>query len=306
MSWLVFAFSGPVLWAASTHMDKYLVERYFKDSDVAVLLVFTALIGLITLPFIWVFAPGVAEVGLANAALMGLSGVLYMGAMLFYLQALQTEEASVVAPFFQAGPLFGFVLGYFVLGETLSPAQWAGGALIVGGTLLVSLRSQPHAVRRSARFNTRLAALMLACALALAVSSLIFKIFALRDEFWPTTFWMFVGEALFGAALLAVVSYRKQFIELLRSNPGAVLSINAANELINLGGGLGTRFALVLAPLSLVQAIGSTTTLFVFGFGVVLSVFFPALGRENLSRRELLHKGLAAVLVAAGAVLVTR
>ena len=24
--WLVFAFSGPVLWAASMHIDKYLVE----------------------------------------------------------------------------------------------------------------------------------------------------------------------------------------------------------------------------------------------------------------------------------------
>jgi hypothetical protein len=147
---------------------------------------------------------------------------------------------------------------------------------------------------------------MLACALSLAVSSLIFKMFALRDEFWPTTFWMFVGEALFGAALLAVGSYRKQFMDLLRQNPVAVLSINAVNELINLAGSLGTRYALLLAPLSLVQAIGSTTTLFVFGFGVILSVFFPTLGRENLSRRELLHKGLAAVLVAAGAALVTR
>ncbi len=147
---------------------------------------------------------------------------------------------------------------------------------------------------------------MLACALALAVSSLIFKIFALRDEFWPTTFWMFVGEALFGAALLGVASYRRQFIDLLRSNPVAVLSINAVNELINLGGGLGTRFALTLAPLGLVQAIGSTTTLFVFAFGVVLSVFSPTLGRESLSGRELLHKGVAAVLVAVGAALVTR
>ena len=73
-----------------------------------------------------------------------------------------------------------------------------------------------------------------------------------------------------------------------------------------LGGALGTRFALTLAPLALVQAIGSTTTLFVFGFGVVLSVFLPALGRENLSRRELLRKGLAAALVAAGAALATR
>jgi drug/metabolite transporter (DMT)-like permease len=305
MSWLVFAFSGPILWAASTHLDKYLLERYFKDSDVAVLLIFTALIGLITLPFIWLLDPKVADVGPPNAALMASSGLLYMGAMLFYLRALQSEEASVVAPFFQAAPLFGFVLGYLVLGETLSPSQMAGGALIIGGTVLVSLRSDLPDANFKTNFNGRLAALMLACALSLAVSSLIFKMFALRDEFWPTTFWMFVGEALFGAALLAIASYRRQFLALLRSNPAAVVSINAANELINLGGGLGTRFALVLAPLGLVQAIGSTTTLFVFGFGVVLSVFFPALGRENLSRRKLWPKGLAAVLVAAGAVLVT-
>jgi drug/metabolite transporter (DMT)-like permease len=50
MAWLFFAFSGPVLWAVSTHFDKYLVERYFKHSDVAVLLLFTALSGLLTLP----------------------------------------------------------------------------------------------------------------------------------------------------------------------------------------------------------------------------------------------------------------
>lgn len=299
MSWLVLAFSGPILWAASTHMDKYLLERYFKDLDVAVLLIFTALIGVITLPLIWWLDREVAGVSSFNAALMALSGILYMGGMLFYLQALQSEEASAVAPFFQAAPLFGFVLGYVVLGEILSPTQMAGGALIVGGTVLVSLRPG----RRRTKVNFRLAALMLACALSLAVSSLIFKIFALRDDFWPTTFWMFVGEALFGAELLAIPSYRRQFLELLRSNPGAVLSVNAANELINLGGGLGTRFALTLAPLSLVQAIGSTTTLFVFVFGVVLSVCCPTLGRENLSRRDLLHKGLAAVLVAAGAAL---
>ena len=34
MMWLLFAFSGPLLWAVSTHLDKYLVERYFKDSSV--------------------------------------------------------------------------------------------------------------------------------------------------------------------------------------------------------------------------------------------------------------------------------
>src|SRR6516162_485223 len=125
MSWLVFAFSGPLLWSVSTHIDKYLVEKYFKDAPAAAFLIFTALIGLFTLPFIWYFVPGVLALELASAAPMASSGVLYMGGLLFYLRALQGEEASTVAPFFQAAPLFGFVLGYLVLGETLSLTQMA-------------------------------------------------------------------------------------------------------------------------------------------------------------------------------------
>jgi hypothetical protein len=93
-------------------------------------------------------------------------------------------------------------------------------------------------------------------------------------------------------------------LHILKSNTAAVLSISAANELINLGGGLGMRYALTLAPLSLVQAIGSTTSVLVFAFGIVLSVFFPTVGREDLSRKELARKGAAAILVALGVILV--
>ena len=69
---------------------------------------------------------------------------------------------------------------------------------------------------------------------------------------------------------------------------------------------MGSRYALLFAPLSIVQAIGSTTTLFVFAFGIVLSVFFPGFGRENLSGSELAQKGMAAIIVAIGVALVTR
>src|ERR1700683_4907645 len=301
MSWLFFAFSGPVLWAISVHLDKYLVERFFKESNVAVLLLFTAFAGLLMLPFIWYFQPGVTNPTIGSIAVIAFSGVLYMGAMLLYLQALQSEEAAVVAPFFQASPLFGYALGYLVLGEKLSGRQLTGGVLIIVGALVVSLRLGAPA----GAFKLRLAMLMLGCGFVLSVASLIFKIFAIEVEFWTTTFWMFAGEAIFGAALLTVTSYRSQFVTLLRTNTAALLSINASNELINLGGGLGSRYALLFAPLSIVQAIGSTTTLFVFLFGVLLSLVSPRLGRENLSGRELAQKGVAAVFVALGVALVT-
>ena len=301
MSWVVFAFSGPVLWAASVHLDKYLVERFFKKSDVAVLLLFTAFIGVPLLPFIWYFEPAVTAPGAASIAVIAFSGILYMGAMLLYLQALQNEEASVVAPFFQASPLFGYGLAYLVLGETLTGRQMAGGLLIVAGALIVSLRFE----RGLRAFKARLAVLMLACGFALALSTLIFKVFAITVEFWTTTFWLFIGEAIFGCGLILVPSYRTQFLAMLRSNTVALLSINGSNELINLSGSLGNRYALMFAPLSLVQAIGSTTTLFVFAFGVVLSLCLPGLSRETLSGRDLIQKGVAAALVAIGVALVT-
>jgi len=297
--WLLFAFSGPVLWAVSIHLDKYLVGRYFAQSSVAVLLVFTALFGLLLLPPIWFFRPAVTELPLGGMALLALSGLLYMTAIFFYLQALQSEEASVVAPFFQAAPLFGYVLAYIVLGERLSAMQMLGGGLIVAGGALLSVGPDG---RRA--FKGRLVMLMLACAVALALTGLIFKIYAVRDEFWTATFWAFVGQALFGGILLAIARYRRQLAALLRANPAPVLAISGANELINLGGILGARYALLFAPLSLVQAIGSTTSLFVFAIGAALSVSYPALGREDLSAGNLAQKAVSALLVAAGAILI--
>ena len=301
-NWLLFALSAPVLWAISIHLDKYLVERYFKQTSVAVLLVFTALMGVLALPVIWWFRPEVLTLAWPDALLIGLSGVLFMGAIWFYLQALQSEEASVVAPLFQAAPLFGYLLGYFVLGETLSAVQTIGGLLIIGGALLLSI--QPRSRRTG--FNARLIALMLVCTFALALTSLIFKIFAIRDEFWTTTFWTFVGEGVFGAAILAVPRYRRIFFDLLRTNPIAVLSINGANELMNVTGSLGARYALLLAPISLVQAIGSTTGLFVFLFGVAITLFLPGVGTEDLSRANLARKALAAIVVVVGVILINR
>ena len=299
MSWLVYAFAGPVLWAISTHFDKYLVERYFKHSNVAVLLLFTALTGFATMPVIGFFNPEALTLPLATCGLMTLAGVLTMAALYFYLWALQGEEASVVVPFSQASPLFGYILAFLILGEVLTPKQMLGGALIVIGALAISID-----LRKGFRFKAKIAALMLGCAFASALSWLIFKAFAIRDDFWPTAFWMFFGQAAFGAGLFAIPSLRHEFVGMFRANPLPVLSINVANEAINLGGMLGSRYALVLAPLSLVQAVTGTTSIFVYAFGVIITLVCPHLGREDVSPRNLIQKGFAAIVVAIGVALV--
>jgi len=298
--WLVFALSGPVLWAVSTHIDKFLVDKYFRDSDTAVLMVFTAFIGVAALPVIWAFDPQVMALSATAIGVMTLSGILYMGAMLFYLRAIQREEASVVAPLFQANTLFTFALGLLILHEVPSLLQLGGAGLIVTGAIGLSL---DHSFRLRG-FKLRLVALMLAATLVLALSSVVFKFFAVHDEFWGTTFWTFVGEGLFGAAILAMPGYRSQFVRLFRRNPGAVVGVNAANELINLGGGLGVRYASLLAPVGVVSAISASATFFVFLFGILLTLIVPRLGRESLSARNLVQKAVGGALIMAGVALI--
>jgi len=137
MLWLLFAILGPLSWAISTHIDKYLVDKYFHDSDTAVLIVFTAVVAVVALPVIWLFEPRVLSLPLSAMAVMTLSGILYMGAILFYLRALQSEEASAVAPFFQLSTIFTLLLAYVFLHEKLELRQLSGIVLIVAGALAV-------------------------------------------------------------------------------------------------------------------------------------------------------------------------
>ncbi len=282
------AFSGPILWAASTHIDKYLVDRYFKNSDTAVLMVFTALIGLVMLPFIAVFRGGVTSIPPAAIAVMIVQGILYMGAMLFYLRAIQQEEASVVAPFFQVSTIFTFILAWVFLHERIGWLRIGGGVLVVAGAMLLSVGG----TFRFHGIKLRLAALMVGASLVMSASSVLFKYFAVHDAYWVTTFWTFVGEALFGLAILAVPKYWRQFLALFRKSPGAVIAINGANELIDLGGGLGVRATPIFrcrwrwSPQYPRQRRCSSSQF----TRLLLTVFFPRLGREDLSRNNLIRK----------------
>jgi drug/metabolite transporter (DMT)-like permease len=298
ISWPLFAVSGPVLWAASTHCDKYLLGRYFESISAAVLLIFTAAAGLVAIPIIYVANPDVTNVSPDVCFLLTSSGIFYMVAMFCYFQALQLEEASVVSPFFQATPLFGYILGYVISGERLTWPQALGGAFIICGTLAVSLASGKYRTQ----LRWRAVALMLCCAFTLAASASLFKFSTPHDDFWTRAFWNYFGGTIFGAVLLANSRYRDQIFALRRSS-STVLGICFCNEFANQMGNLGTRYALLLAPIGLVQAISSTSAIFVFLFGVTLTILLPRFGREDLSLVPFIQKSAAACLVVVGGII---
>jgi drug/metabolite transporter (DMT)-like permease len=104
-----------------------------------------------------------------------------------YLYALEIDEASFVVPFYQTAPIFAYVLGYFVLGETITFAQGVGSFVIIVGAIALSLQFG----RRGIRFKRNVVALMLAASVLSAVNGVVFKLIAVQAGFWVSLFWVF-------------------------------------------------------------------------------------------------------------------
>jgi drug/metabolite transporter (DMT)-like permease len=68
----------------------------------------------------------------AGAALLG-----PVAARALYMHALRTLGVSQAALVAQAQPLCAALVAYLVLGDALTPLEWAGGLVLLGGTVLV-------------------------------------------------------------------------------------------------------------------------------------------------------------------------
>ena len=71
---------------------------------------------------------------------LGLSGLATGASWLCYFHALKLGDAARVAPIDKLSVVFVAVFAAVLLGERLSPKNWAGVALIALGAVLVALR----------------------------------------------------------------------------------------------------------------------------------------------------------------------
>ncbi len=300
MNWFWIALIGPFLWSVGTHLDKYLLSKYFKNTGVGALMVFTALTGVVLLPVILLFQSSVFNLSIFQALMIMLAGVFVTAGLLIYLYALQQDEASIVAPLFQTIPVFVYVLAFLLIGETLSHGQIIGSLLIIIGGVAISWNIE------ASKLKSKILFLMLLASLLIATESVIFKIFALETNFWTTAFWEYAGTAIFGLGLLLIKSYREKFFALWKQSKLTLIGLNFVNEIITMIGILTSRFAMLLVPIALVYSVNGFQPLIILLIGLGLTRFFPHLGKESIDRHHIVQKIIAIALMIIGAVLIER
>lgn len=297
MNWFWIALIGPVLYAVSNQTDKYILDKYFKGGEVGAIILLSSLFSIIALPIIFLIDHSVFSLGLKTTLILAANGTLNTVCLILYYNSLRDDDASSVVPFYQTIPIFGFILGYFMLGEVLSSKEIFACGLIIFGTIILSLDFADGKIN----IKKRVAILMLTTSLLYAISGVIFKMIAVDEGFWPSIFWDLAGKVILGAILYAtVVSYRKQFLQIMKINSGPVLSISFFNELIFILADGFSNFATLLAPIALVMTVNGFQPVFVFLLGIILAVFFPKLGQETMDKNILTQKILAISIITIG------
>lgn len=301
MTWFFIALVAPFLWAIVNHTDKYLLSKYFKEGGIGALMIFSTLSSLAVFPIAFYFSLDLFHPKFIGIAVLVLAGLLYSISILFYLIALKNEEATVVVPFFQLVPVFGYFLGYFLLGEDLAFIQIIAGMMIIVGAIILSLNLEGTS---SGRFKFKTGILMTLSSLVMALYGVLFKLIAVDSGFWASTFWENIGVLIFGLILFSCFAvYRGEFLKLLQSYSIRILSLNITSEVFTLIGNLITAYAILLAPVVLVFLVGSYQPIFVLLIGVFLTLVFPKIIRENLAPRFLAQKIIAIIIIFAGSFL---
>ncbi len=306
MQWFFIALVAPFLWAVVNIADNYLVTKFSRKEEErssGALVLFSSLIGIFIAFLIFALQPDVFNISNLDKLLLLVCGVLTIVWIILYLFALEIEETSTIVPWFLLVPVFGYILGYFFLGETLAIKQLIGFGIIFIGLILLSIDFS----NGKNFFKHRPALYMFSACISIALSGVIFKYVTVENNFWASSFWEYLGLGVSGLFIfLFIPKYRESFLHMGRTGGRTILVVNIASELMSISGNLLTNYALLLAPVTLVYLVGSSQPAFVLILTLLSTKFFPKVAKEDIRKHILIKKIVAIFIMFIGSAILFR
>jgi transporter family protein len=138
-SWLFWAFGSAAFAALTAIFAKVGVAGVNSDfaTFLRTLVIVAVLAAMLTALGEW---QALGSISGRTYVFLALSGLATGGSWLCYFRALQVGDAARVAPVDKLSVVLVAVFGVVFLSEKLSPANWAGVALIAAGATLVAWR----------------------------------------------------------------------------------------------------------------------------------------------------------------------
>ena len=293
MTWFIVSLSAYLLFALVNVVDKYLLAGSKKKGDYIVYTFFVGalgLIGLILIPF------GFSWPGFLSFLLMLASGGLYVFALLFLYKALDLGSASRLLPLIGGGvAFFTFVLSFLFLDERLSARQILALMFLFVGMIVVAW------LKKTKDLNKKIVVYLIALASAFLFSSfytLSYYLFT-YNEFINTFIWARIGGFLVVATFLLLPAARKQIFAAKKQE-----TKNKTLFFVNQGMGAAAflliNWAVSLVSATLVNGLQGVQYAFVLVLTWLAAKKFPEYYKDVYSRRIVLQKVIAVVLIGIG------
>lgn len=287
------------VWAITNLVDKYLVDKYASEGNIGGVLLLSCFFPL-SLIFVATFvAPEhIMNVSVFELGILMLSGALMVLWIYFYLKALSVEDSSVVMTLLVLAPFFSLIFAQQILNEMPTNYQLVAGSFLVAGAMTVVYEPKTH------HFKWNLLGYAIAAATTTGLMTSLFKFAAVDVGVWESLFWRSSGMILIGSFLfLFIKSFRHDFYTFMRAHFGQAVGLNVTNESLTLIGDTLFAFAMLFAPLALLQTTEAYQPVFIFLMVLVLNHLGFTAVTENMERQVLIQKGAGFALVLSGTIL---
>lgn len=293
MNWLFFALLAPAIFTVVNFGDKYILEKEIRDARG--MPIFAGIMAFLTGIVLWILT-GFPVLTLPETLLVLFTGAITNWASAIYFQAMQQEEASKVIVLIQMVPVVVLVLSVVFLQETITGEQLVGFVFILGSALGIALNRESGGLRISPAFWQ-----ILLVDVLWGASIVLFKYAAVNIAFERVVAFESWGLALGGLTLyMFVPPLRHAFHNSLLITRKAAFGMIALNESLFVVAKLLNFWAVALGPVALVSVLGSTQIFYGIVIGWLLTVFAPAILREDVSQGNLQKKALLATVLFAG------
>ncbi len=290
---IFFAIASGAIFGITNYIDKFLLEKH--NISPVVITVYSGLFAFITGLFILLIT-GFYPIDLKTLLILLGSGFLTAIYLLPYYKALTLDETSLVVPLLQTYPVFVLILGFIILGETLSYRQYLGSFLMIFAGVLLTIKTIKGKIfkLRKSFFYIMLSAFLF------ALAQVLYKFGVSEIPFWNTLPYEGFGIAIGALAIFSFKKNKALFKKETKKLKRQAFLFIGINEAIYILARYTGYFAISLLSVSLVSVLAGFQPLFTLIYGIILSLWFPHIVKEVITKKTLGLKLVSILMIIVG------
>ena len=289
--WIIVVIIGHLFNAAAFIIDKYLLSKAIPKPKL-----YSFYIGMLGGLAVFLIPFGVKILSLSLIFLSLASGALFVLALYFFFSALKISEASrIPALVGSLSPIIIFILSYVFLGERLANNELYGFILLLLGGVLISVEKSKTRGGYAFRglFKSLIAALFFASSFVIA------RYIFVNSDFISGFVWTRFGGVLMALFYLCSASFRRS-LRTPRSQKRSTPFVLFAGQGLGALGFVAINYGISLKSVTLVNALQSVQYIFLFAAILLLSLFYPRIIRERISKGIIVQKLISLFLIGLG------